>query len=172
MAKTAGDFAHRREQRQTAGGIGDGLIGDGGRAGIHQAAGLLRIGREMQIGEQNLVRLEPAILDRLRLLHLDDHVGLSEHGFRRGQDARAGLLVGRVIGEDAGACAGLHQDLVAARGQLAHRTRHEPNPELIALDLCRNADAHDALRLQERILCTDNCLKSGNDCWRFVQPKS
>ncbi len=59
----------------------------------------------MKIGEQNLVRLEPAILDRLRLLHLDDHVGVGEHGFRRGQDARARLLVGRVVGEDAGASA-------------------------------------------------------------------
>ena len=167
--QAAGDFAHRREQRQTAGGIGDGLIGDRGRAGLHQPAGLLRIGREMQIGEQDLVRLEPAILDRLRLLDLDDHLGLGEHGFRRGEDARAGLLVGRVVGEDAGAGAGLHQDLVTARGQLAHRTRHEPNPELIALDLCRNADAHDALRLQERILWHRDCLKSRNDCWRFIQ---
>ena len=94
----------------------------------HQAAGLLRIGREMEIGEQDLVRLEPAILDRLRLLDLDDHLGLGEHGLRRRQDAGAGLLVGRVVGEDAGAGAGLHQDLVAARGQLAHRARARAQP--------------------------------------------
>ena len=123
----------------------------------------------MQIGEQDLVRLEPAILDRLRLLDLDDHLRLGEHGFRRGQNAGAGLFIGRVVGEDAGACAGLHQDLMAARGQLAHRTGHEPNPELITLDLCRNTDAHDALRFQERILYRGDCLKSGNDCWRFIQ---
>ena len=97
----------------------------------------------MQIGEQDLVRLEPAILDRLRLLDLDDHLGLGEHGFRRGEDAGARLLIGRVVGKDAGAGAGLHQDLVAARYELANRARHEPNAELIALDLCRNADAHD-----------------------------
>ena len=51
----------------------------------HQAAGLLRIRREVKIGEENLVRLQPAILDGLRLLDLDDHLGLGEHGFRRRQ---------------------------------------------------------------------------------------
>ena len=129
--------------------IRHGLIGDRGGAGLHQAAGLLRIWREMKIGEENLVRLQPAILDGLRLLDLDDHVGFSEHGFSRGHDACAGLLIGCVIGEDAGAGAGLHHHLVAAGCQLAHRARHEPNPELIALDLCRNADAHDVLRFQD-----------------------
>ena len=41
-----------------------------------------------------------------------------------------------------------------ARGQLTHRARYEPNPELIALDLSRNADAHDVLRFQERLRLT------------------
>ena len=58
-----------------------------------QAARLLRIGSKMKIGEQDLVRLEPAILDGLRLLHLDDHVGVGEHGLCCRQDAGAGLLV-------------------------------------------------------------------------------
>ena len=73
--QAAGNLAHRRKQRQTAIRIGDGLVGDGRRAGCHQTAGLIRIGCEMKIGEQNLVRLEPAILDRLRFLDLDDHFG-------------------------------------------------------------------------------------------------
>ena len=147
--QTAGNLAHRRKQRQPAVRIGHGLIGDGRGARCHQAAGLLRIWREMKIGEENLVRLEPAILDRLRLLDLDDHLGLGEHGFSRRQDAGAGLLIGRVVGEDAGACAGLHHNLVPARGQLTHRARYEPNSELIAFDLSRNADAHDVLRFQD-----------------------
>jgi hypothetical protein len=33
-----------------------------------------------------------------------------------------------------------------ARDELANGARHEPNAELIALDLCRNADAHFFLR--------------------------
>ena len=116
---------------------------------VHQAAGLLRIRRKMKIGEENLVRLEPAILDRLRLLDLDDHLGLGEHGFGRWHDACAGPLIVRVVGKDACACAGLHDDFVSARRQLTHRARYEPNPELITLDLSRNADAHDVLRFQD-----------------------
>ena len=58
--KAAGDFAHRREQRKPAVGIGYGFVGDGGCARCHQAAGLLWIGSEMEIGEQDLVRLQPA----------------------------------------------------------------------------------------------------------------
>jgi hypothetical protein len=54
-----------------------------GRPPAASVAGLIRIGCEMKIGEENLVRLEPAILDGLRLLHLHDHVGVGEHGFRR-----------------------------------------------------------------------------------------
>ena len=75
--------------------------------------------------------------------------GLGEHGFCRWQDACAGPLIIRVVGEDAGACAGLHDDFVSARRQLTHRARYEPNPELITLDLSRNADAHDVLRFQD-----------------------
>ena len=170
--QTAGDLAHRREQRKTAGRIGHGLIGDRGRAGRHQAAGLLRIGREVKIGEEDLVRLEPAILDGLRLLDLDDHLGLGEHGFCRGQDARAGLLIVRVVGEDAGAGAGLHEDFVAARRQLAHRARYEPNPELITLDLSRNADAHDVLRFQDGLSLTSRLPQSGKRLLAFYRAKA
>ena len=85
----------------------------------------------MKIGEQNLVRLEPAIFDRLRLLDLDDHVGVGEHGLCRGQDAGARLLVRGVVGEDAGASAGLHYDLVAAR--VSSRTEPGTSPTLNSL---------------------------------------
>ena len=144
--KTSRDLAHRRKQRQAAIGVGHGLVRDSRRAGRQESARLLGIRSEMQIGEKDLVRLEPAILDRLWLLDLDDQLGLGEHLFRRGKDARACLLVGRVVGEDSGACAGLHHDLVPARHELANGARHEPYAELIALDLCRNADAHFFLR--------------------------
>ena len=40
--QAAGDLAHRREQRQAAVRVGHGLIGDGGDARCHQAAGLRR----------------------------------------------------------------------------------------------------------------------------------
>jgi hypothetical protein len=72
--QTAGDLAHRRKQRKSAIRVGHGLIGNGRCTGRYQAAGLLRIRREVKIGKENLVRLEPAIFNRLRLLHLDDHL--------------------------------------------------------------------------------------------------
>ncbi len=143
--QAAGDLAHRSEQGKTAGGIGHGLVGDRGGAGRHQPARLLRIGSEMKIGEENLVRLEPPVLDRLRLLDLDDHLGVREHRFRRRQNAGACFHIRVVVGEDARACTRLHDDLVPARRKLADRARDETDSELIALDFCRNADAHDAL---------------------------
>ena len=103
--QTAGNLAHRRKQRQAAIRVGHGLVGNGRGARCHQAAGLLRIRCQVKIGEENLVRLEPAILDRLRLLDLDDHLGLGEHGLSRRQDAGAGFHIVLVVGEDARACA-------------------------------------------------------------------
>ena len=169
--KTPRDLAHRREQRQAAVSVGHGLIGDRRRAGRHEPVGLLRIRSEMQIGEKDLMRLEPAILDRLRLLDLDDHLGLGEHVLRRRENAGARLLVGRVVGEDAGARAGLHHDLVPARHELANGARHEPNAELIALDLCRNADAHFFLRWKVFFPRFEACPKPRKDCWLSLRAK-
>ena len=50
-----GDLAHRRQQRQTAALVGDGLVGDRDRARAQQPLGQLAIGGEVQIGEQDLV---------------------------------------------------------------------------------------------------------------------
>jgi hypothetical protein len=41
---------------------------------------------------------------------------------------------------------------VAARRELANRTRDEANPKLIRFDLSRNADAHAALRSQNPVV--------------------
>ena len=114
------------------------------------------------------MRLEPAILDGLRFLDLDDHLGLGKHSFGRRHDARASLLVGRVVGKDARACAGLREHFVSARRQLTHRARYEPDPELITLDLCRNANAHDVLRFQDRLARHQDCHKAWKDKWRFI----
>ena len=56
----AGDLAHRRQQRQAAARIGDGLVGDAGRARAQQALGLLLVGGEMEIGEQDLALAQHA----------------------------------------------------------------------------------------------------------------
>jgi hypothetical protein len=48
--QTAGDFRHRRQQRQAAAIVGHGFIGNGGDAGGEQALGLFRIRSQVQVG--------------------------------------------------------------------------------------------------------------------------
>ena len=85
----ARDLAHRRQQRQPAARVLDGLVGDAGRARVDQALRELGVRRQVQVGEQRVARLEQRDLDGLRLLDLDDHVGLGEHRGGVGQDLRA-----------------------------------------------------------------------------------
>ena len=130
------------KQRQAAEAVGHGLIGDGDGARFHQAFGLRLVGREVQIGEQHLAVAQTRDLGRLRLLDLDDHVGLGEHLGAVGRDARADRLIVAVVETAAGAGVVLDQHLVALVDQLAHARRHQADPELECLDLLRHADAH------------------------------
>ncbi len=72
------NLAHRRQQRQAAARAGHGLIGDADGARLDQVLGLLRIGREMEVGVEDLAFAQHRALDRLRFLDLHDHVGLGE----------------------------------------------------------------------------------------------
>ena len=87
-----GDLAHRRQQRQTAALVGDGLVSDRDRARAQQPLGQLAIGGEMQIGEQDLVLAQQRDLVGLRLLDLDDQLGGREHIGRAGHDLGPGAL--------------------------------------------------------------------------------
>jgi hypothetical protein len=71
-ARAARDLRHRREQRQAALGVGDRLVGDAGHAACHQVAGLVGVGREVEVGEEDLARAEPRPLGGLGLLDLHD----------------------------------------------------------------------------------------------------
>ena len=53
----ARDLAHRRQQRQRAVGELDGLVRDRLHLALHQRPGQLLLGGEMQIGEEQLIRL-------------------------------------------------------------------------------------------------------------------
>ena len=141
-----GDFAHRRQQRQAAVFVGDGLVGHGDAAGIDEAARLLGVGRQVQIGEEDLRRAQHPPLRRLRLLDLDDHVGGGKDLGRGGDDARAGGRVGGIGGADARTRAGLHQHLVAGRGVLAHGRRRQADAVFLDLDFLGDADTHGSLR--------------------------
>ena len=52
----AGDLAHRRQQRQPAVRVLDGLVGDAGRARVAQARASSGVRREVQVGEEHLAR--------------------------------------------------------------------------------------------------------------------
>ena len=145
-ARLRGDLArhlaHRREQREPAAGVLDGLVGDAGRAGVHEPLGQPGVGREVQVGEERVAGLEQRHLGRLRLLDLDDHVRRAEHGGRVGQDLRA---LGDVVGVGDGRAlsgTGLDHDLVAVLDQLAHAGGRERDAVLVRLDLGGNADLH------------------------------
>src|SRR6516225_2759806 len=68
------DLRHRRQQRKRALGRRHCLVGDGDDAGRHEVGGLLRVGRQMQIGEEHLPGSELLALRRERLLDLHDQV--------------------------------------------------------------------------------------------------
>ena len=138
----AGDRAHRREQRQAAAGVGHGLVGDRDAARRQQVRGLLGVGSEMQVGEQDLARAQTRPLLALRLLDLDDQLGGGEHLLGIVRDARPGALVHDVDQADGVACVGFDQDLMAVLGQLAHRCRGQADPVFVGLDFLRYADPH------------------------------
>ena len=89
----------------------------------------------MQVGEQEVARLEHRDLGRLRLLDLDDHVALAEDGRRVGEDLRSlrrVLLIGDRRPET---CALLNVDLVPGVDELPDARRRERDPVLVDLDL-------------------------------------
>ena len=93
-----------------------------------------RIGREVQVGVQNLVGAQQGALLWLRLLDLDDHVGLGKLRGRINGQRCAGRLVLRVAQADVGASAALHQHLVAVAAQLMHAGAGEADAVLMVLD--------------------------------------
>ena len=141
----ARDLAHRREQRQAAQVILDGLVGDARRAAGDEPLRLLGVGREVQVGEEGLPFAQPGDLDRLRLLDLDDHVGLGEDGVGVGDDPGTLRLVLGVADRRALAGAVLDHDLVAVLAELAHAGGSDGDAVLVGLDLGGHADLHGVL---------------------------
>ena len=115
----------------------------------------------MQVGEQHLALPQHRALGRLRLFHLDDHVGRLEHRGRIGQDLGTRGRVRIVADLHAAPGAGLDQHLVAARGQLAHAGRHQPDPVLVRLDLLGYADPHPVLLSVRVLSMTRNVASNG-----------
>ena len=133
----AGDLAHRREQRQPAVRVLDGLVGDARRAGRLQPGRELRRGREVQVREERLAGPQHRDLRRLRLLDLQHELGGGEDGGGVRDDPRALRDVVLVLDRAAGAGAGLDEHLVArapsARGRRPASARRGTRPALISV---------------------------------------
>ena len=137
-------FAHRRKQWQASVTVGDRFIGDGNTARIYEALSLLRIRRQMQIGEQDLPGAQHLALHRLRLLDLDDHLRLGEHRLSIVSYTRAGGEV-QVVGEADGLTrSALDQHLMAMLNQLSYTARRQANAIFVVLDFFGYTDEHAA----------------------------
>jgi hypothetical protein len=139
------DLRHRFQQRQRAIVGRHRFICDAGRAGFHQAFGLRLVGREVQIGEQQVARLQHRDLGRLRLLHLHDHIALREDGRGIGSDRGAGIDIILILEVDAKAGAGLKRNLMARGGQFGDGCGGQAHAIFVILDFPGNTDAHDHL---------------------------
>ena len=121
----------------------DRLVGDAGRAGVDEPARQLGVGRQVQVGEEQLAGPQPRDLDRLRLLDLDDHLGLRRRRRRRRAAIVRALRDVLVVGDRrALARALLDEHLVAVLGQLAHAGGRQRDAVLVGLDLGGDADLH------------------------------
>src|SRR5262249_14468469 len=98
-------------------------------------------GGEVQIGKQDQVGPQVAILRRQRLLHLHDHLSAAP-GLRGGADSRADAAILAVADAAAQPRAALDPHLMPARDQCRDAAGRDCNTLLLRLDLPRNADAH------------------------------
>ncbi len=106
-----GDLGHRREERQPPVGEHHGLVRDRADPSLGEEPRRGLVGREVQVGEQQLALPEALVLRRLGLLDLHDQVG--------GREDRVG------VGEDLGARR-RRTSLVIDRGADARRPSPRP----------------------------------------------
>ena len=96
----------------------------------------------MEVGEQRVARLKQPHFLGLRLVDLDDQLGLAEH--RRGvPDNRRALSRERLVGDrrsDPGIR--LYNDAVADINKLTHSRGRDRHTVFVRLDLGRNPDDH------------------------------
>lgn len=94
----------------------------------------------MQVGKRELALAQHGAFAWLRLLHLDDQIGIIENVFGSRHDACSNRLVLLVTQSDSGAGVGFHQDRVSFRGQLTCIGGSETYTVLVVLNFSRYAD--------------------------------
>ena len=129
----ARNLRHRGQQRQGALRARHRLIGDRDDARGDQIRGLLRVGGQMQIGEEDLPGTEFLALTRERLLDFDHQLAARVNLIGIGDDFGPDRTVIGVGNPGAQSGARFNDDMVPVPRQLAHRRRHEPTRYSLSL---------------------------------------
>ena len=140
----AGDFAHRFEQRQPRPDL-DRFVSHACDSGFQKRFRERLARREMEIGEKDLSFAQQRILGGERFLHLHDHLRALEKLGRALHDLRSGRSVVRIWISGSDASVFLHQDCVAAFGELISRRGQQTHAIFLLLYLFRDADDHISL---------------------------
>ncbi|MNT27429.1 hypothetical protein D3C72_1630590 [compost metagenome] len=125
--------------------VGDGFVGDAGGAGGDQFFRLGPVGRQVQVGEEGLLRAQACAFLGQWLLDLDDHLRLFEDLTGAAGHFGAGRQVVLVGEADGRPGPGLDPDFMPQAGQFAHGLRGQADPVLVVLDLLRHSDTHGDL---------------------------
>ena len=96
------DFRHGCQQRQVAPLVSHRLVRDADGPAPDQLGSLVIVGREVQIGEEKLFRLEKFSLRRLGFLNLDDHLRHFEDLFSSRENRCSGFFILPVRVADSG----------------------------------------------------------------------
>ena len=131
------DRRHRREYRQAAVGLSDGIERDEGRAAGERRVEQLRFWSELLEAEQRLAPARQPVFGHLQLLDLDDQLavpGIADPG--------TGVLIVPIEKTRPDSRAGSHHQFVARVHERAHARGRQRDAELAVLDLSRQADTH------------------------------
>ena len=157
--ETPRHFAHRGEQRQAAARQLHRLVRDRRDAVGHEPFGQRAVGGEVEVGEQDQVLAEVAVLARDRLLDLEQQLSAGPDLRRIVEQRRAGGLVFAIRHRRPVARAALHDDLVPDRDQIVHARRGERDAVLVVLDLVGTEI------LIDRLLSAPRGSAPGSDRW-------
>ena len=112
----------------------------------------------MQIGEENLFRLQKFTLTCQRLFHFDDHLRLGENLRRRFCDCCASTFEIAVHAANANANIFFHHHLVAVTNIFAHGLGRKANAVFVVFNFFWNADEHGLILLAWRIDAKSWCF--------------
>ena len=141
-AQTACDLAHRRQKRNAAVTLDQGLIVYTLDLARQQGIGLRFVRCQVQVGVKDQALMEQRILFLQRLLDLDHHLAAVPYLLRRvtHHSASRDILVIREAGADAGAL--LNQNFMSGRYVCLDIVRCHANTEFIVFDLCYTPNFH------------------------------